>query len=107
MTSELAGKFFPDGVLKAMKPAVAGGNSTVAVGEETDEGTVKLDAAKKKAMDVEGTNGPNKGKPFLAIYEIKDDTLRVCYDPGGKARPAESKTGAVTQRVLVEYRRKK
>jgi uncharacterized protein (TIGR03067 family) len=78
------------------------------VGEEAGEGTVKLDAARKpRAMDVEGTKGPNKGKTILAIYELKGDTRRVCYGLGGKARPAEFKTGAGTQLFLVEYRRQK
>ena len=28
-----------------------------------------------KAMEVTGTDGPNKGKTFPAIYELKGDTL--------------------------------
>jgi uncharacterized protein (TIGR03067 family) len=46
---------------------------------------LKVDgAAKPKAMGIVGVEGPNKGKPLLAIYEFKDDTLRICYDPQGK-----------------------
>jgi uncharacterized protein (TIGR03067 family) len=58
-------------------------------------------------MDIVGTKGPNKGKTILAVYEIKDDTLRVCYDLSGKARPKEFKTKADTQLFLVEYKREK
>jgi uncharacterized protein (TIGR03067 family) len=108
VTAELAGKPFPDEVLKTMKLVVTDGKYTVTVGEQTDEGTVKLDPAKDpKAMDIEGTKGPNKGKMFPAIYELKDDTLRICYDLSGKARPKEFKTKADTQLFLVEYRREK
>jgi uncharacterized protein (TIGR03067 family) len=58
-------------------------------------------------MDIEGTKGPNKGKTILAIYELKDDTLRICYDLSGKKHPKEFKTKEGTQLFLVEYKREK
>lgn len=42
---------------------------------------------------------------FLAIYELDGDTLRVCYDLSGKARPSEFKTKAETQLLLFTYKR--
>jgi uncharacterized protein (TIGR03067 family) len=108
VTAELAGKPFPDEVLKTMKLVVTDGKYTVTVGEQTDEGTVKLDPAKKpREMDVAGTKGPNKDKTILAVYELTDTTLRVCYDLSGKARPKEFKTKADTQLFLVAYTRDK
>jgi uncharacterized protein (TIGR03067 family) len=108
VTAELAGKPFPDEVLKVMKLVVTDGKYTVTVGEQTDEGTVKLDVAKSpRAMDIVGTKGPNQGKTIPAIYELTDTTLRVCYDLSGKARPREFKTQADTQLFLVEYKRQK
>jgi uncharacterized protein (TIGR03067 family) len=58
-------------------------------------------------MDITGTEGPNKGKTILAIYEITDDTLRICYDLSGKARPTEFKTTKGTKLFLVTYNREK
>jgi uncharacterized protein (TIGR03067 family) len=108
VTAELGGKPFPDDILKTMKLVVTDGKYAVTVGEQTDEGTVKLDAAKKpRAMDILGTKGPNKGKTIPAIYEVSDTTLRVCYDLSGKAHPTEFKTKADTQLFLVEYKRQK
>jgi uncharacterized protein (TIGR03067 family) len=108
VTAELGGKPFPDEVLKTMKLVVTDGKYTVTVGEQTDEGTVKLDTAKKpRAMDIVGTKGPNQGKTIPAIYEVTDTTLRVCYDLRGKAHPTEFKTKADTQLFLVEYKRQK
>jgi uncharacterized protein (TIGR03067 family) len=107
-SAELAGKPFPDEVLKTMKLVLADGKYTVTVGEQTDEGTVKLDPAKTpRAMDIEGTKGPNKGKMIPAIYELKDNTLRICYDLSGKERPKEFKTLADSKLFLVEYKRDK
>ena len=73
-----------------------------------DRGTVKLDPSKSpKAMDIRGAEGPNKGKTILAIYELDGDTLRVCYDHSGKARPSAFKAEAKSPRSLITYRRAK
>jgi uncharacterized protein (TIGR03067 family) len=107
-TAELAGKMFPDEVRKTMKLVIKDDKYTVTVGETVDKGTVKLKpAAKPKEMDITGTDGPNKGKTFLAIYELDGDTLRVCYDLSGKSRPTEFKTKEGTQLFLVTYKREK
>ena len=58
-------------------------------------------------MDITGTEGPNKGKTFLAVYELDGDTLRICYDLSGKSRPTEFKTTEGTQLFLVSYKREK
>ena len=108
VAAELGGKPFPDEVLKTMKLVLTDGQYHVTVGEQTDEGTVKLDAAKQpRAMDIVGTKGPNRGKTIPAIYELTDTTLRVCYDLSAKARPKEFKTKADTLLFLVEYKRQK
>jgi uncharacterized protein (TIGR03067 family) len=106
--AELGGKMFPDEVRKSIKLVVKDDKYTVTVGKQVDQGTVKLNpAAKPKELDITGTDGPNKGKTILAIYERDGDTLRVCYDLGGKARPTEFKTREGTQLFLVTYKREK
>jgi uncharacterized protein (TIGR03067 family) len=108
LAAELSTKKYPDEVLKTMELVMADGKYTVKVGGQLDEGTVKLDASTTpKAIDIMGTEGPNKGRTILAIYELKGDTLRICYDLGGKARPAEFKTEADRPLFLVTYKRDK
>lgn len=77
--------------------------------ESLDKGTYTLNAAKKpKEVDIKGTDGPNKGKTILGIYQLDGDTMKVCYDLSGKgARPTEFKTAAGTQLFLATYKRKK
>jgi len=107
-SAELGGKKFPDEVCKTIKLVVKDDRYTVTVGKSVDQGTVKLKpTAKPKELDITGTDGPNKGKIILAIYERDGDTLRVCYDLGGKERPTEFKTKAGTQQFLVTYKREK
>lgn len=106
--AELAGKKFPDEVRNTIKLVIKGDKYSVTVGKGVDQGTVKLNpAAKPKELDITGTDGPNKGKTILAIYELDGDTLRVCYELSGMGRPKEFKTREGTQLFLVFYKREK
>jgi uncharacterized protein (TIGR03067 family) len=107
-SAELAGGPFPDQIWKGMKLVIADGTYTVTLGPAVDKGTLKFDPAKSpKALDIVGTDGPNKGRTILAIYEKTGDSLRICYDLGGQTRPAEFKTTKGTQLFLVTYDREK
>ena len=104
--AELAGQPFPETVLKTISLKLDGGKYDVSVAGEPDKGTYTLNpSTKPKSMVIVGTEGPNKGKTFPAIYELAGDILRVCYDLSGKERPAEFKTIAGTQLYLVTYHR--
>jgi uncharacterized protein (TIGR03067 family) len=107
--AELGGQKLSEEVVKAIKLMLKDGKYTVQVRNEgTDQGTYQLHPAKKpKAIDITGTLGPNKGKTFLAIYELSDDALKVCYDLSGKTRPSEFATKEGTQLFLVTYKREK
>ena len=103
--AELAGKPMPAAVLKIISLKLAAGKYEVFVGDEPDRGTYTLDAV-TKSMSVTGTEGVNHGKTFPAIYELKGDTLRICYDLSGAKRPAEFKSLVGTKLYLVTYHRK-
>lgn len=107
-TAELAGKKFPDEVTKSIKLELKGDQYSVTVGKNPDRGTCKRNpSAKPKTLDITGTEGPNKGRTILAIYERKGETLKICYDLTGKNRPAEFKTAEGSQLFLVEYQLRK
>jgi uncharacterized protein (TIGR03067 family) len=106
--AELAGQAMPEAVLKTISLKLIKNEYEVLVGDKPDKGTWTIDAATKpKSMKITGVKGPNKGKTFPAIYELTDDTLRVCYDLSGKKLPTEFKTKAETKLYLVTYKRKK
>jgi uncharacterized protein (TIGR03067 family) len=105
--AELAGKELPKTPGKDLKLTLKEGEYEV-VAESPDRGTVTYnEKADPKEMDIKGTEGPNKGKTFLAIYELKDDKLTICYDLSGKSRPTEFKTSPKTKLFLVIYERQK
>jgi len=103
---ELGGIPLPEAVLAPLRLELRKGTYVVTGAESPDKGTYAVDDSKSpKTMDVTGTDGPNKGKTFPAIYELDGDTLRICYDLSGKARPKEFKTEKRTKLYLAIYKR--
>ena len=106
--AELAGQPMTDAVLQSISLKLDNGKYEVFVGVLPDKGTYTIDSTTKpKSMTITGTEGPNHGKTFPAVYELKGDTLRICYDLSGAKRPTEFKTSAGTKLYLVTYRRNK
>jgi uncharacterized protein (TIGR03067 family) len=71
-------------------------------------GTFKVDPSKKpKTIDVTITDGPEKGKTYLGIYELEGDTYKVCTDPEGKSRPREFSVKPGSGHVLEVLKREK
>jgi uncharacterized protein (TIGR03067 family) len=107
LEGEMAGAKFPPQVTKGIQLMLSPGKYVVNA-ESKDEGTVKYyPGTSPSAMEITGTAGPNKGKTFPAIYELKGDILTVCYDLSGKARPTEFKSKTGTQLFLATYKRVK
>jgi uncharacterized protein (TIGR03067 family) len=106
--ADLAGLPMPDALTKTISLKLDHGKYAVLAGGTRDNGAYTLDATiTPKSMNITGGEGPNHGKTFLVIYELKDDTLRVCYDLSGATRPTEFKTTPGTRLYLVTYHRKK
>ena len=106
--AELAGQPMTDAVLKSISLKLDNGKYEVLVGSAPDRGTYTVDSTTRpKGMTITGTDGPNHGKTFPAIYELKGDTLRICYDLSGAKRPTEFKSIAGTKLYLVTYNRTK
>ena len=104
--AELTGQPMPEAVLKTISLKLIKNEYEVLVAGKPDTGTWTIDAATKpKSMKIVGVKGPNKGKTFPAIYELADDTLRVCYDLSGQKLPTEFRTKADTKLYLVTYKR--
>src|SRR5260370_24702203 len=79
--AELGGQPMTAAVLKSISLKIADGKYEVLVGDQSDKGTYTLDATTTpKGMTITGTGGPNNGKTFPCIYELKGDMLRVSYD---------------------------
>jgi uncharacterized protein (TIGR03067 family) len=106
---EAGGKEQPAAEFKRMTLIFEGDKHTVKKGDEVIQvGTQKLDPSKSpKTIDVTMTEGPSKGTVMLGIYEIRGDTLKVCFDPEGKKRPTEFKSAAGSQTFVAVHNRVK
>ncbi len=106
MSAELAGQPLPQQVLNTIRLILTENQYTAVVAGTTDVGDLTLRSNQQpKAMDILGTEGPNKGKTIPAIYEFNGDSLRICYDLDGKTRPTEFRTNPGTKLFLVLYKR--
>jgi uncharacterized protein (TIGR03067 family) len=71
----------PNDKLKSVVFTFTGEKLRVKVGDDTKEGTVKLDAAKKpKEITITPSDGE---KPLLGIYEFDKDNLKLCVSEAG------------------------
>src|SRR5579872_5299870 len=103
---EAAGKEQPAAEFKGMTVTFAGDKFTVKKGDEVIQaGTQKLDPSRSpKTIDVTVAEGLSKGAVMLGIYEIRGDTLKVCFDPEGKKRPTEFASTSGSQTLVVHKR---
>ena len=80
-------------------------------GEVMFKGTLKRDRKKTpREIDVTITEGPEnaKGKVSKGIYEVKDDTLKLCASrPGAGERPTEFSAPDGSRRVFLTLQREK
>jgi uncharacterized protein (TIGR03067 family) len=108
VTAELGGAKLPDAAIASWRLTLTKTTYALTGAESADKGTVTSDAKHvPKTMDITGTEGPNAGKTFLAIYELDGDRLTVCYDLSEKTRPTRFETKPGTKLFLVTYRRER
>jgi uncharacterized protein (TIGR03067 family) len=107
ISAERDGKKTPDEEAKKMKLTIQDNKFILRKdGVIISEGTMTLDVSKKpRTIDETITAGPNKGKVFLAIYEIDDEKHKVCFAAAGKDRPTAFSSG--NGQLLQVWRRDK
>ena len=75
-------------------------------GREVASGTNKLDPlAVPKEIDIEITAGDGSGTILRGIYDIDDDSRRLCFRGGNGWRPREFSATAGSDSVLVIFER--
>lgn len=58
-----------------------------------------------RRMDLLVKKGENEDTTVLGIYELKGDTLKVCFDPEGDSRPTSFEAKAGTSHFVAVYKR--
>ena len=94
--------------MKNIRLELTDGKYKVTGAESPDEGTWTVyPEMMPPGLDVTGTDGPNKGKTLLAIYDLTGDTLKICYDIEGKVSPTKFESTKENKLLLIVYKRKK
>ena len=107
-SGELGGKKLPQEFIASVSLSISGTSYSTKVGTLTDKGSLKFyPDSKPKGMDIIGTDGPNQGKTFPAIYEFSGNILIICYDLEGKKKPDAFKSTLGSQTFLAIYKREK
>jgi uncharacterized protein (TIGR03067 family) len=71
-----------------------------------DKGEYLVDeSATPLSIDIVGREGPNAGRSMLAIFELRDDRLTVCYDLNGATRPSGMDPRADQLLLSITYER--
>jgi uncharacterized protein (TIGR03067 family) len=106
---EQGGQPLPEETLRETSWSVKGNKYTFKMGGATEEGTLKLDAAKKPAaVDLTITSGADKGKEQLGIYRIDRDGIVFCLArAGAKERPTEFAAPEGSGNMLLKIQRAK
>lgn len=105
---EIEGKKLPETFFKGSRLVLKGPEFTYQEGGMTSKGTYRVDVSKKpKQIDITFSEGPQKDKTLLGIYELDDDTYRLCLDPTGKGRPTEFASKHGSGHVLEVLQREK
>jgi uncharacterized protein (TIGR03067 family) len=77
-------------------------------GNVVAKGTSEIDPTKKpRTVDLTMTEGDDKGKTFLGIYELADDTRTVCLAQADKDRPTEFAAPGGSGQILAVLKRVK
>jgi uncharacterized protein (TIGR03067 family) len=75
---------------------------------EISKGTSTFDPTKKpKTIDFTPTEGEGKGNLYLGIYELGENTRKLCFAPAGKERPTEFSSTPSNEHILVTFEREK
>ena len=82
--------------------------SLLSEGKEISKGTNSFDPTKKpKTIDFTPTDGEGKGNLYLGIYELGENTRKLCFAPPGKDRPTEFISMPGSEHILVTFEREK
>jgi uncharacterized protein (TIGR03067 family) len=69
-------------------------------------GTLRLSPSKKPmTIDAIVRKGQHEGNTMLGIYELTGDTLKVCFDPEGDARPKKFAPAEGSARYVAVFKR--
>jgi len=85
---EIEGRQVPAEAFKDDTLVLKGKQFSSTIQGKTTNGVFKIDpTVTPKTIDITSTDGPGKDNTLKGIYELEDDTQKICVAAPGKARP--------------------
>ncbi len=106
VSMDRGGEKAPEDRIKGVTFVITDGLITIKDPKREEKANFKLDPTKNpRTIDIT----PEKGKEEMVrgIYELKGDSLKICFNNPGGARPAEFASKAGTEQVLIVLERDK
>src|SRR5690349_20237437 len=85
---ELGGTSLPSAAFQKQKLTISDSTYTM-VAESVDKGIFRVSDDR---IDIYGKEGVNKGRHIMAIYQMKNDELTICYNMAGTRYPVSFET---------------
>jgi uncharacterized protein (TIGR03067 family) len=77
-------------------------------GAQVAKGTSTFDPTQApKTIDFRLTEGEGKGQQFVGIYELGEETRKMCFAPSGSARPKALMSLAGSNHICLTFERVK
>jgi uncharacterized protein (TIGR03067 family) len=77
-------------------------------GKEITKRTSTFDPTKTpKTLDFTPTEGDDAGKQLFGIYELGDNTRKMCFAPLGKGRPSDFASAPGSESICLTFERVK
>lgn len=100
------GKQMTGGSLKSRKLTVEGDKYHFQNGEFNERGSYRFDLAQDpKHLDIVVGDGADKGKVYLAVFDVTDEQVRICFEKKNERRP-EKMSGAKGSGAVLEVWKK-
>lgn len=109
VSGERDGQKLPDEFVKGGKRTAKDGETSITINDMLFmKAKFTVDPAKKpKEIDYSITDGPEKGKTRLGIYEIDGDMVKFCFAAPGDKRPTEFTAKEGSNCTLSVWKRNK
>jgi uncharacterized protein (TIGR03067 family) len=109
VSREFIGQKAPEAELKALKVTIKDGTLTITDGTKKHAITYKLDPSKKpKAIDLTNLDGKDGKDLTLAIYELDDDNLKLCWsEKAPEHRPTKFASDEGSAQTIIVFKREK
>jgi len=108
VTLEIDGKKSPDADARALSILNSPDGKWVLRSDGADvlKGATVFDPTQKpKTIDFTAGDGGNADEQYLGIYELEDNTRRLCFAPKHRGRPTTFATTAGSDQILVTFER--